>query len=463
MIGISSKSNPGELGFYPGANSFGWSYYAANGTKNNAAQLSYGASYTAGDVIGVALDVDNGTLTFYKNNTSQGTAYTGLTTGPYYPAIGHGGSTQAFVTSANFGQRPFAYTAPSGFKALNTANLPAPLVTKPNTVMDVALYTGNGSTQTISGLGFSPDLVWIKARSGTAHHFVFDTIRGIYNRICTSLTVAEASEPNTLTAFNSDGFSLASDAGVGGVNLSTVSYVAWTWDAGSSTVTNTQGSITSQVRANPSAGFSVVTWTGNGASSATVGHGLGVAPVFYVSKNRSASGNWQVLTTVINGSMQYGFLNLTNGFAAAGQTAPTSTLLNLLLAGNETNNGNNFVAYCFAPVVGYSSFGSYTGNGSSDGPFVYTGFRPRWVLIKSTGTTNGWGIIDTARNTYNVSGTVLEPNSSNAEQTYTQWQIDALSNGFKIRSGAFNETNGSGVTYIYAAFAESPFNYARAR
>jgi hypothetical protein len=214
----------------------------------------------------------------------------------------------------------------------------------------------------------------------------------------------------------------------------------------------------------------VVTYTGNGSGTgATVGHGLGVEPSFFIIKNRSASSDW----VSYHKSVGSGFFLILNSTSAAVSSAmwdgaPSSTVLKLNDNSGgtftETNtNGQNYVAYCFAPVVGYSSFGSYVGNGSADGPFVYTGFRPRWVLLKSTGTTNGWGVIDTARNTYNVAGTVLEPNSSNAEQTYTQWQIDTLSNGFKLRSGAFNETNGSGITYIYAAFAESPFNYARAR
>jgi hypothetical protein len=329
--------------------------------------------------------------------------------------------------------------------------------------MDVVLYTGTGAALTpTSSLGFNPDWIWIKSRSAATDHALYDIVRGAQARLESNTTDAEVTTDDGVTAFNSAGFTLGTLAQV---NTSSATYAAWCWDAGTSTVTNTAGSITSQVRANPSAGFSVVTWTGNGASSATVGHGLGVAPVFYVSKNRSASGNWQVLTTAINGSMQYGFLNLTDGFAAAGQTAPTSTVLNLLLGGNETNNGNNFVAYCFAPVSGYSSFGSYTGNGSADGPFVYTGFRPRWILQKSTAseTYGSWHIYDTARDTYNPVDLELYPNLSSVEGTIPGGDFDILSNGFKIRTNFSGGWNTNGISYIYAAFAESPLQFARAR
>ena len=457
VIGISSKSSPNELGDFPGANSFGWSYYAANGTKNNGTQLSYGASYTAGDVIGVALDVDNGTLTFYKNNTSQGTAYTGLTTGPYYPAIGHGGSVQAFVTSANFGQRPFAYTAPSGFKALNTANLPAPLVTKPNTVMDVLAYSGSGSSRTFTGFGFGPDLVWIKQRSGANNHRLYDAVRGTTKALYSNLTNSEGTDSTGLTSFTSDGFTL----GDGDVvwNASGQTYVAWAFDAGSSTVTNTSGSISSQVRANATAGFSVVTYTGTGTTG-TVGHGLGVVPSMMIVKRRDAAANWYVYHSAIGNTGALG-LNLTNATITSANfwnnTSPTSTVLTVSAGSAEMNtNGGTYVVYAFAPVSGYSSFGSITSNGTSDNAFAYLGFRPRFLLYKNASATGNWGMYDSSRDPENVCDNLLLASSSNAE--FTSVEFDFLSNGIKLR---YPYTNGNQI--VFAAFAESPFNYSRAR
>jgi len=456
-VGIAKST--ASLTSYLGSDANGWSYGTGGNKYNNGSGSAYGATWTGGDIIGVAFDADAGTLTFYKNGVSQGQAFSGLTSGPYFFATDVYQTSSPGVVNFNFGQRPFAYTAPSGFKALCSSNLPAPLITKPSEYMDVKLYTGTGSILTVSGLGFSPDFVWLKNRGNGASHRLTDTVRGATKSLFSDSTTAELNEPDSLQTFTSDGFTLGTG---GGINNPGTAAVAWCWDAGSSTVTNTQGSITSSVRANPSAGFSIVTWTGDGSTSATVGHGLGVPPVFYVSKNRSATGNWQVITTAINGSMQYGFLNLTNAFGAAGQTAPTSSVLNLLSVGNETINGNNYVAYCFAPVAGYSAMGSYVGNGSADGKFVYTGFRPRWLMIKdTTGSTNYWWIYDTARDTYNASGRYLFANVSDAEQDYRSiYPIDILSNGFKVRNTLVSTNNS---VFVYCAFAESPFQYARAR
>jgi hypothetical protein len=443
-----------------GGNADSWGYYADNGNKytNNSA-TSYGASYTTNDVIGVAFDADAGTLTFYKNGASQGQAYSGLTNGPYTFATGNGGSTSAVF---NAGARPFAYTAPSGFKALCTANLPAPLVTKPNTVMDVALYTGNGSARSITGLGFNPDLVWIKSRSAATDHELTDSVRGTTKSLSSNLTAAEATDTGGLTAFNSDGFSLGTDTKY---NNNAATYVAWCWDAGSSTDTNnTAGTITpTGVRANATAGFSIVTYTGTGAN-ATVGHGLGVAPQMIIVKTRSAGNSWKIYHSGLT-SAAYN-LEFTTGAQlnepqSWNSTAPTSTVFSVGTQNSTNQSGATQVAYCFAPVVGYSSFGSYTGNGSTDGPFIYTGFRPRWVLIKASSTTGEWGICDSARDTYNVVSNVLLAESSGSDNPGLTL-MDFTSNGFKLRN-TNAVRNGSGQTYIYAAFAESPFNYARAR
>ena len=459
MLGIAK----GEAAIteYTGQNANSWSYYSANGNKyTNNSTSSYSATYTANDVIGVALDADNGTLTFYKNGVSQGQAYSGLTSGPYFASCSDaGGGSSANSAVFNFGQRPFAYTAPSGFKALCDTNLPAPTIANPSTVMDVKLYTGTGSTQTISGLGFSPDLVWIKSRSAAYNHRLYDFVRGATKAIYSNTTTAETTEPAGLSTFTSTGFNIGSSVGV---NDNSIAYVAWTWDAGSSTVTNTQGSITSQVRANASAGFSIVTYTGN-VTYSTIGHGLGIRPSLIIVKSRTGATNWAIYHSSL-GASAYLYFNTaavaTDNVMWQG-VSPTSSVFSVGNY-NENNGSNTYVAYCFAPVAGYSAFGSYTGNGSADGPFVYLGFRPRWILFKnsSVGVENWW-LHDTARNTYNVMTSLLLPDSAGAEATNTAHSVDALSNGFKIR------TNAQGVngvhTIVYAAFAENPFQYARAR
>jgi hypothetical protein len=439
--------------------------YLATGTiarEGTGTPVTGVASYGAGDVIGVAIDCDGGNIYFYKNNTLINTTTNATISSNEWRFFTRLSSASV---SANFGQRQFAYTSPAGFKALNTANLPAPLVTKSSTVFDTKLYTGNGSSQSIS-TDFSPDFVWIKDRSAVDSHRLHDIIRNS-TALYSNTTDAETTQFAQITAWNSTGFTVGpgSNSAVNGGNTSGRSYVAWTWDAGSSTVTNTQGSITSSVRANATAGFSIVTWTGDGSGSETIGHGLGVAPAFIIVKDRSLSRQWNVyhasigatnglvlnLTSAVGGSSDAGFWN---------NTSPTSTVFTV---GTYENEASNYVAYCFAPVVGSSSFGSYVGNGSADGPFVYTGFRPRFILVKNTSVSGAWEIYDSARNSYNVMSLTLLPNASDAEiNAGSGVRIDFLSNGFKWRDVG-GSINGSGNTMIYAAFAESPFNYARAR
>jgi hypothetical protein len=424
----------------------------------------------------IAIDIDAGKIWFGKDGTwaqsgnpATGTnaQFTNLANGPYSPLLrgtGSNGGTSTLV--ANFGQRPFAYTAPSGFKALNTANLPAPVITKPSTVMDVVTRTFTGATATVSSLAFSPDLLWFKRRDDAASHSLFDSVRGVDKRLLSNGTNGEITVTDALTSFNSNGFTLGADTGSISVNgPSSGTGVVWCWDAGSSTVTNTQGSITSQVRANVSAGFSVVTYTGTG-SNATVGHGLNVAPSMVILKSRSFSQVWVVGHSSI-GFGNYLLLNATDASAAGANvfnsTAPTSTVFSLGTGGGGNQSAATYVSYCFAPVAGYSSFGSYTGNGSTDGPFVFCNFRPKWLLLKSSTEGVSWIIYDTARNTYNLVNSTLSPNLSSAESAPgVSGGIDILSNGFKLRSSD-QWLNFSAATYIYAAFAESPFQYARAR
>jgi hypothetical protein len=473
---------------FPG-NFVGGYWYRQTGDKTSNADGFGGVPYatswsTAGtDIIGVALDADNKTLAFYKNGVSLGVAFTGISsTSKWAPAVGDYENVVSTNFILNAGQRPFAYTAPSGFKALNTANLPAPVVTKPSEYMDVALYTGNGSTQTISGFNFSPDLVWSKSRNRAYPHGLHDSVRGAYKYLRSNGTNAETdtsgdSATYTLTSFNSDGFSVGADGGAGVINnnaAGATTYVAWAWDAGSSTVTNTDGSITSSVRANASAGFSIVSYTGNGTLGATVGHGLGVKPSMVIIKSRSIADDWLVAHdgAGVTGDTISGFpesftlylqstaakANFTNAAAALGSSSVFA-----IADGSEVNQSSaTYVAYCFAPVAGYSSMGSYTGNGSADGPFVYTGFRPRYMLIKRTDAVEDWAIRDTARSPYNASITDMAANQTYSDFTNTGNSLDILSNGFKPRNTRAMY-NASGGTYIYAAFSEVAFNFARAR
>ena len=466
-----------------GSNAISYAYKDSNGNKiNNGTSTAYGATWNAANIIGVALDLDAGTLVFYKDNVSQGTAFSGLS-GTFYPAFSEDSAGGGSGVEVNFGQRPFAYTAPSGFKALCDTNLPSPQVAKPSTVMDVKLYTGNGSTQTISGLGFSPDLVWVKIRSNLGRLTVEDTVRGATKNLFTSETYAEETDTNSITAFTSDGFSLGNNTtGSSNVNVNSSTYAAWCWDAGSTTVTDNTGSIQSTRRTNASAGVSVVTYTGNGTSGATIGHGLGVTPGLMIVKSRdtqSLNNNWCIYHSSLGNTKALEFSTSSAFGPEAGfwnNTSPTSTVLSVGNYQVVNTPAKNYVAYCFAPVAGYSAFGSYTGTTSQ--PFVYLGFRPKLVMIKfASGGANtsytSWYMSDSVRDTDNPqSGTgVLWANRSDAEGKRGDGttggsflDVDFLSNGFRVLDTTnVAELNFSGATYVYAAWAESPFAYSRAR
>jgi hypothetical protein len=441
----------------------------SSGQKENSnSQQSYGTSYTTNDVIGIALDMDAGTLTFYKNGSSQGQAYSGLSGAFCFAGSPYNGGTHVW----NFGQRAFAYTAPSGFKALCDTNLPVPTISKGNTVMDVLTYTGDGSNRSLSGLQFSPDFVWIKGRNSASSHLLYNSVVGpgpnaALHSDSTNAAGGQYMDNSTygyLSAFDSAGFSLVPGSSPTYVNTNGNSYVSWCWDAGTSTVTNNSGSISSQVRANPSAGFSVVTYSSGNAP--TVGHGLGIAPSLIITKSRTTAADW----VVYHRSLGKDKLLVLNSASAEislanywGSSEPSSTVFGTIGNNTNSNNQGDMVAYCWAPVAGYSSFGTYQGNGSTNGPLVYTGFRPRWVLIKqSSASGENWRLFDTARNTFNPNDNRLMPNLSNADGVGVANELDIVSNGFKMRS-TDNASNGSGATYLYACFAESPFQYARAR
>jgi hypothetical protein len=449
-------------------------YYLVNGDKRvTGTSSAYGSSYTSGDVIGIAVDTSAETVTFYKNNVSQGSiSGTGVISAQVFPYIGFEDSGSPEIT-ANFGQRPFAYTPPSGFVALNTFNLSDSTIVKGNTVMDATLWTGTGSSLAITNSGaFKPDFVWGKRRNGAADNILIDSIVGgnpPERYLSSNTTNGTTANADVITSLNSNGFTVGTS---GALNGSSNTYVGWQWQAGQGTTSsNTSGSITSTVSVNATAGFSIVTYTGNGTNGASIGHGLGVSPKLYIIKSRnSASGVWWVsgypsFGAPFSANNNYLQLDQTNaiGSAATVGTTSSSSTITFNNSGVSVNaNTTTYVAYCWAEIAGFSKFGSYTGNGSTNGPFVYTGFRPEFVMWKRTNAVENWYIADTSRSPFNVADAVLSPNLSNAESVSSSRNIDFLSNGFKQRTSD-SSNNGSGDTYIYMAFAENPFKNANAR
>ena len=433
-----------------------FTYQADTGNKfsTSGGAVSFGATYTTNDVIGIAYDATNGRIWWAKNGTWQASgdpaagtnaAFTGIT-GDAYAYVTDRNVGGVCVVAANFGQRPFSYTPPTGFKALNTLNLPQLTILKGNQYFDIALY--NNAT-VVSGLGFAPDLVWHKSRNQTYQHYLYDKVRGVGAKgLNSSSTAAEgANDSLGIVSFDANGVTYSSDAG-----LSQTNAVGWFWKEGA-----TQG-------------FDIVTYTGNGTAGATVGHGLGVAPVFIVTKRRDSTSNWWVYSKALNdtGSTGWLYLNTTSSRQVTAnaaddpyfKTAPTSSVFSI--AGDGINvNTATYVAYLFSEVAGFSRFGSYTGNGSTDGPFVFCGFRPRYVMLKRTDTSGfSWCLHDTARDPENPNDLLLYAEASSAEAAANF--VDMLSNGFKIRNlgGGWNA---SGGTYIFMAFAETPFRNSLAR
>ena len=458
QITVGIETNSAALANYVGADAYGYSYYSTSGNKyNNGSNTAYGASCTTGDTIGIAYDATAGSLTFYKNGTSQGVAYSGLS-GSFSPALAVYSST----ATINFGQQPFTYTPPSGYVALNTYNLPTPAIVRGNQYMDATTFTGTGASLTVTNAaGFKPDLVWAKSRGSAQDNWLADSVRGANNILYSNLTNAETVGAGVISSFNSNGF------GVTSVFTNNTPYVGWQWQAGQgSNVSNTNGSITSTVSANTTSGFSIVTYTGNNTVGATFGHGLGVIPSFVIIKRRDSTSDW--FTGMVTGTnIQRLLLNTT---AASSASSPISSFLTSTTvqpwyfdssgSGFTNVNAATYVAYCFAQIAGFSAFGSYTGNGSTTGPFIYTGFRPKYIMYKSSTRISDWGIVDTSRNPYNSVGGYLSADTSGAEGTYTMLNI--LSNGWQI-IWADSSANSAGETYIYIAFAENPFKYANAR
>jgi hypothetical protein len=457
-------------GAYDGAQ-FIWKYDSYTGS----AKFGH---INAGTVLAHAIKYDSGTWKYWYRQGSNGWHYWNGSSWVYNTSFDETeptGSNSSVPESEtlvpignniifNFGQRDFEYTPPTGAKYLRSSDLPAPDIADGSKYFDTLTWTGDssGATRTFSGLAFQPDLVWAKGRNQAISHQLTDAVRGAgatsLRSDDTRVEGADGTASGYLSAFTSDGFTSTSSSTNVYYNTNTYTYVAWNWKAGGTGSSNTAGSITSTVSANPTAGFSIVTYTGTG-SAATVGHGLGVAPnlIIVKSRNYSPSSNWKTYWSVLGD--KYIDLNDPNQAYDAGaniwnDTAPTSTVFSIG-TDSDTNysSSTTYVAYCFAEVEGYSKFGSYTGNGSLDGPFVFCGFRPAWVMIKRTDGTGEWFMVDTPRNPYNPADDDLFANASTQETASSG--KDLLSNGFKIRENGAS-MNASGGTFIFMAFAEHP-------
>jgi Concanavalin A-like lectin/glucanases superfamily len=443
--------------------------YRSDGNYNaGAGNVAYGATYTTGDYVSVAVDITNNTIEFFKNGVSQGQKTGISTTGKsWFFWVYSGGGNSSWY--ANYGQQGFKYTPPAGFVALNTYNLPTSTIVNGSTKFDINLYTGTSASQSLTNAQlFQPSFIWLKSRSNSTNNVLHDVLRGTAGiaRLFSDSTAAESATGDGFVSINSNGFSLDGSGGGGDVNTTGRTYVAWQWAGPSSGTSNTDGSVTSTVALNATAGFSVVSFNSGSAGGKTVGHGLGVTPAMIIMKVRTAVGAWYVWNQSLSSSTS-SFLVL-NSSAAAGTdgslwngTAPTSTVFsfysNYYPAANQ-----DVIAYCWSAIPGFSAFGSYVGNGNSSGPFVYCGFRPKYTIIKRSDSGNDWFLQDSVRSPYNTNQTYLAADSSAAEVTSSQQAVDYLSNGFKLRTG-YDQANGSGGTYIYAAFAENPFRNALAR
>ena len=569
----------GNLNQYVGYGSQSWAYQNYDGNQlHDSVNKGTVASWIAGDVIGFAMDLDNGTLTFYKNGTAQNTVHTDLVAGPtYFPAVSLYTNTSV-SGSYNFGQRPFAHPL-TGFKPLCTAELPTPAVADGSAHFEATAYSGNDGTQTISGINHSPDFVWIKVRNEANSHYLFDTVRGPDQALFTDLTSAETdytatSPAGRMTAFTSDGFTVKY-SNSSGTNANNDNYIAYTWNAGansnktytvkvvsdsgnkyrfddfsSSAVTldlaegstyifdqshssnaghpirfgtsangtdyttgvthtgtpgsagakttlvlgtgvgtlyyscanhsgmggqintnstagasNFDGDVISLVKANQTAGFSIVRWTNNGnntASSHRWGHGLLGIPDVVITKRLNTAGNWNVYSEAfVNPARDELYLDTNHAVATAGVDIyhrPSTTAG--IRAGSIGVSGDQHLALVFKNIDGFSASGRYSGTGNSEGAFVHTNFRPAFLMYKNmTNTGFNWGIIDSTRGPYNYLSRTINPNNNNVESSRNANDaFDFLSNGFKVRAGGSNARNQNGAKFFYLAFAENPFS-----
>ena len=472
--GVGNGSNWFSFGFHMGG-------YSTSFTKVG----SNTSDFSVNDIVSFALDMDAGKMWLVKNGNVDVTAQESITaivrTNLDRPLRWFYQETSSDESAAlfNFGQFPYNYTVPDGFKTLSSRNIqptyfratnqPVKTFLNPKNHFNTLLYTGTGSANHhITGSEFKPDLVWIKARTQAYTHLLYDSLRGVGKQMYSNSSAVEYTNLNNLYSFNSNGFSLGQSGNDDVTNKSGDNFVAWCWKAGGAAVSNTDGTITSQVSANPTAGFSIVTYTGNHTSGATVGHGLGVAPKVVIVKARGTINNqsrgWNVYHASL-GNTKYIQLNSSNASVTNSDwwnnTSPNSTTFTL---GNDYDvnadiSGGNYVAYCWSEIPGYSKFDSYIGNGSTNGVYVHLGFRPAWLMVKNISSSYNWMIFDVKRSPFNDINDYLFADLSEAEGTGSSAiNVDFLSNGFKWRgsSSGNNYINKSGDTFIYMAFAEQP-------
>jgi len=448
----------------------------AYGTTSSS---SYGSGYSTGDIVMLAFDGTTGKAWWGKNGTWFGDPVAGTGNGDTF-------SEPVFVTAGSYlnagtitlNTETFRYDPPSGFVALSTENLAEPSISnlaaeKPEDHFNVVTYTGSGTNQSITSVGFESDMIWVKQRNAADNHVLVDSVRGYSKELYPNLTNAESGNTGSITA-TSTGFDLGSGGDLGRFNENTSTYVAWCWKADGAAVENNDGSITSQVSANTDAGFSIVSYTGTGSNS-TVGHGLSQSPEMIIFKERNGATNWPVYHSGLSSAAYAVELNQALAefsYPAYFQsTDPTDSVFYIGTDSYINNSSDNYIAYCWHSVEGYSKFGKYIGNGSADGSFVYTGFRPKFILFKKTsGGGDRWFMADTARSPFNVTLNdgdggikLVDASASDAEFANSPAEdFDIVSNGFKFRIND-GGSNGVGATYIYMAFAESPFKYSLAR
>ena len=502
LIGVvdetyDSTNSGSAVGYLLGNDGVDSIAYYFNGNKYiNGTGSSYGASYTTDDIIGVALNLDDNEITFYKNNASQGTISHTFSGNNILPAVSDASNTSSTITFIfNFGQDSsfagaetaqgnadsngvgdFYYSPPSGFLALCAANLPNPAIDpaedeEPADHFNTVLYSGDGSSsQSITGVGFEPAWTWIKSRGNAyAWHALIDSVRGVTKFLYSNVYNTENTSSAPFKSFNIDGFSVGSDTSTARTNVSGETYVAWNWLASTSVSGSTSGAGTSKSysgKSNTTSGFSIIAYPGNGTSGHDVPHHLGVKPEMIITKSRNYSYDWMIYHKDIPTTYSHPPYIEWNETAAAVTSSqmfeePTSSYMGLYSNGAINRNGGNHISYCFASKDGYSRVGSYTGNGSTDGPFVYTGFRVAWLMIKRTNSTADWIVFDSKRDVDNEITQFLYPNASYAEATGSG-VLDFLSNGFKLRGSTANR-NASGSHYIFLCFAEQPFKYSNAR
>ena len=454
-------------------NKRGYGFQTGNGNKKSeSGNESYGSAMTSSDTGQCAFDADTGKIYWGKNNTwfdsgnpetGANPAFSGIDMSKEYLFAWHVYGNNNNV-SVNFGSQGFTYTPPAGFKALCQQNLPLTqspsVISRPQRHFEAITYDGNGSARSITGLEFKPDFVWIKERTAgtTSGNRLFDSIRGAGNVLLSDSTSAELDRSTELTSFDTNGFSLG-DATTVNENGSTV--VAWCWKAGGTAVTNNDGSIASSVSANQEAGFSIVVYTGNGTAGGggTIGHGLGKTPEIMFVKNRADASNWSVNGNA-GGRLIYGTNKLQLHVSSAlvsdtnEVTAANATTFTVTTSGATNGQNDSHVAYCWVSVPGFSKFGKYTGNGSSNGQYIHLGFRPACIIIKNTTTATSWVIYDNKRSPFNEVDEVLYPSGTGQRATGDN-EVDFLANGFKYRAAA-NKVNSGNKIYIYMAWAEHP-------